>query len=96
MPEGGDIIIQIKPQLNASDSKNYVVVSMRDTGGGIPSENMPRIFDPFFTTKPDGTGLGLSIVHKILEQHHSSIEVSSDPQGGTNVTLKFTTADMKR
>jgi signal transduction histidine kinase len=96
VPEGGDIIIRLKPKLNASDGKSYIVVSMRDTGGGILSEHMPRIFDPFFTTKPDGTGLGLSIVHKILEQHHSTIEVSSDPQGGTTVTLKFTTDDMKR
>ena len=56
-----------------------VVVEIRDTGCGIPPENLDRIFDPFFTTKPvgEGTGLGLAMVHSIittLGRHHLGAE----------------------
>jgi signal transduction histidine kinase len=92
---GGKIDIQTKEQKdNLGDS--CLIVTIQDTGVGIEKENLAEIFNPFFTTKADGTGLGLSIVHKILEQHDSSIEVASIPFEGTKVTLKFPTSDMKR
>jgi PAS domain S-box-containing protein len=66
-----------------------VQITIRDTGCGIPAENLKKIFDPFFTTKPvgKGTGLGLWIVSTILEKHHGSISVESELGKGTAFTL---------
>ena len=70
-----------------------VLVEVRDTGVGIPAEALPRVFDRFFRVDPSrspasgGTGLGLSIVQGILQLHHGSVEISSEPGVGTRVTL---------
>ena len=58
---------------------------VKDTGGGIPADVLPRIFDPFFTTKEDQnrTGLGLAVAHSIVEQHAGEIAVRSTPGEGT-------------
>lgn len=70
------------------DKKNrQIVFSIRDTGEGIAPDQLGRIFDPYFTTKSTGTGLGLAIVHQIVEAHHGSIRVSSEPGAGTTVLV---------
>ena len=63
----------------------YVVVSISDTGEGIPEENLDKIFEPFFTTKEQqgGTGLGLSIAHGIVKSHSGFITVDSKLTVGT-------------
>ncbi len=66
-----------------------VRVEIRDTGGGIPVDVLPRIFDPYFTTKGRGTGLGLAIVQQIVESHGGSVRIESSPGEGTKVTLRF-------
>jgi two-component system NtrC family sensor kinase len=67
------------------DSPERIVVEVRDTGCGIPPENLERIFDPFFTTKPSGqgTGLGLSLCHNIITAMGGSITVESKLDQGT-------------
>jgi PAS domain S-box-containing protein len=60
-----------------------VWVSVSDTGGGIPAEQLSRIFEPFYTTKKKGSGLGLMIVQRIVRQHRGRIEVESDLGRGT-------------
>jgi two-component system NtrC family sensor kinase len=67
----------------------YVVVSIADTGSGIPEAIRSRIFDPFFTTKPtgEGSGLGLDIVKKIVEKHYGRIEVQSEVNIGTTFSV---------
>jgi two-component system NtrC family sensor kinase len=67
------------------------VITVEDTGVGIPREELDRIFDPFFTTKEvgSGTGLGLSIVYGIIEKHHGHISVESREGEGTRFTIRM-------
>lgn len=66
-----------------------IEIVVKDTGEGIPEENINTIFDPFFTTKESGTGLGLAITHGILEQHGGSINVKSKPGSGTTFKIRL-------
>jgi nitrogen-specific signal transduction histidine kinase len=65
------------------DSQEALRITIRDTGEGIRSEDLPHVFDPFFTTKDYGTGLGLSVVHVIVQEHSGQIEVDSELGKGT-------------
>ena len=67
----------------------FAVVSIADTGKGIPPEIIGKIFDPFFTTKKvgEGTGLGLSISYGIIEKHGGSLKVHSEVGKGTVFTI---------
>lgn len=58
-------------------------IGIKDSGKGIPPDDLPHIFDPYFTTKASGTGLGLAIVQKVIEEHQGRISVTSTPQSGT-------------
>src|SRR5258708_5886936 len=60
-----------------------VWVTVSDTGGGIPAEQINRIFEPFYTTKQKGTGLGLMIVQRIVRDHGGRIELESNVGKGT-------------
>ena len=66
-----------------------LVLSIRDTGGGIPPDVLPRIFEPLFSTKGFGVGLGLSIVKGIVEQHGGTIEITSEPGRGTTAVVRL-------
>jgi PAS domain S-box-containing protein len=70
---------------------HHVVITISDSGGGIPPENLSRIFDPGFTTKGVGvgTGLGLSICYKIVEEHKGRIRVESEVGKGTTFTIEI-------
>ena len=84
MPGGGVLT------LTTAVVDGEVVVTVSDTGVGIPSAIRDRIFDPFFTTKgPQGTGLGLSMTYGILERHGARIAVESDEGRGTTFRLTF-------
>jgi signal transduction histidine kinase len=81
--------IKITARVNAGDRQ--AVITVEDTGMGIPKEEIDRIFDPFFTTKEvgAGTGLGLSIVYGIIEKHQGSITVESKEGEGTRFIIRL-------
>jgi signal transduction histidine kinase len=65
----------------------HLRLTIKDTGIGIPPENLARLFEPFFTTKPNGTGLGLLITQRIIREHHGTITVQSEPNKGTTFQI---------
>jgi len=88
-PDKGKIKIEAKPD------KEYVIVSITDTGIGIPKEDLPRIFERFYrvdkarSREMGGTGLGLSIAKEIVEEHGGDISISSVFKKGTTVTIRL-------
>jgi signal transduction histidine kinase len=66
-----------------------VFVEVRDTGVGIPAEQLVRIFEPFYTTKAQGTGLGLAIAKKFAEAQGGTLSVESRPGEGTTFRVTF-------
>ncbi|MDY6863599.1 MAG: hybrid sensor histidine kinase/response regulator [Thermodesulfobacteriota bacterium] len=83
MEKGGSLIISMK----RDDS--FIVVRFKDTGCGIPRENLNKIFDLLFTTKPDGkgTGIGLFTMKEIVKEHGGRIEVESTEGKGTTFSF---------
>jgi signal transduction histidine kinase len=69
------------------EQNDAAVVTVSDTGRGIPAEHLPNIFRPFYTTKGNGTGLGLSLARRIVESHHGQIDVTSSSGKGTTFSL---------
>ena len=83
MPKGGTVSIELK-----QEHPDFIHLSFKDTGCGIPEPILKRIEEPFFTTKEKGTGLGLMISKKIIENHHGQIHYQSSGQG-TTVEVKL-------
>jgi signal transduction histidine kinase len=77
MTTGGTLTLQ------TGETNDDVWVSVADTGGGIPQEQINRIFEPFYTTKKKGSGLGLMIVQRIVRAHNGRIELESHVGKGT-------------
>jgi PAS domain S-box-containing protein len=87
--DSGEILIQ-------STVTDYEVrLSISDNGNGISPEAMGAMFEPFRTTKADGTGLGMLIVRRILREHGGELEVESEEEVGTKVTLYFPRNDKR-
>lgn len=100
MPHGGELVLgthlhevaeetaRERPEVRPGTS---LCLTVRDTGVGIPPEDLPHIFEPFFTTKEvgKGTGLGLASVYGIVQQHGGWIEVESEPGRGTVFRIHF-------
>jgi signal transduction histidine kinase len=80
----GEGFLTVGSALNP-ERTDEVIVSIEDTGHGIPREDLSKIFEPFYSTKPPGrgTGLGLSICYGIVAEHHGRITVESQPHHGT-------------
>ncbi len=81
MTTGGTLTLQ------TGETSDGVWVSVADTGGGIPQEQINRIFEPFYTTKKKGTGLGLMIVQRIVRAHNGRIELESHVGRGTTFRI---------
>lgn len=68
---------------------DWLFISIKDTGIGIPPHVLERIFEPFYTTKSKGTGLGMMITNKIIQQHKGTITINSEENIGTEVVISF-------
>jgi len=103
MSNGGEIRIELEQQngtfgemrfplpFTQRRGKEWLKISISDSGSGISSQEKENIFEPFFTTKETGTGLGLSIVHKIIENHNGVIKVDSEVGKGSTFTILLPT-----
>jgi signal transduction histidine kinase len=87
MPGGGKLGVEVQQGPAGGD----IHILVKDSGVGIPAEDLPHIFEPFYTTKKNGqgVGLGLSVVYGILERHGGRISVDSQPGKGTTFTMRF-------
>lgn len=85
MEEGGLLRIAIKT------IEDQMILSISDTGKGIPEEDLPKVFDPFFTTKgkEGGSGLGLWISQGVIERHGGTISIKSGRGEGTKVEIQL-------
>ena len=87
-PKGGTVTIRTSAEPgNGMAAK--IVVSIEDTGEGIPAENRQKVFEPFFTTKPHGTGIGLPLAKKFIERNGGSIQISESRSGGAKIDVTF-------
>jgi two-component system sensor histidine kinase PilS (NtrC family) len=98
IPNGGKISVRVEkgkgalweknlPRSTLAKGKEWMKITVTDSGSGIPPQDKEKIFEPFFTTKEGGTGLGLSIVHKIIENHNGAIKVESEIGRGSTFTI---------
>ncbi|MDR1684068.1 MAG: hypothetical protein LBR90_01215 [Elusimicrobiota bacterium] len=83
MPQGGQLIIKTRRE------GIKALLSIRDTGPGIPKDVQDKIFTPFFTTKARGTGLGLAVVKKAVSRNNADIVLQSEAMKGTKMTIIF-------
>lgn len=80
MPDGGTLTVKLWADRNVN-------IVIRDTGPGMPQENLKKIFLPFFTTKDSGVGMGLALTHKVITAHGGRIDVESGQTGGAIFTV---------
>lgn len=98
MPNGGEIEITagfgtsasgLKEPENPKRVPGAIIITISDTGPGIPKDQLAHIFEPFYTTKASGTGLGLYVVKQLVEKNGGRVEVSSQPGKGTTFRISL-------
>jgi signal transduction histidine kinase len=89
MPEGGRLDVVLE------EDHGSALLRIADEGSGIPEEIREKIFDLYFTTRSAGSGIGLAMTYRILQLHHGSIEVQSNPGRGTEFLLRIPLAATK-
>ncbi|MDQ6913888.1 MAG: PAS domain S-box protein, partial [Verrucomicrobiota bacterium] len=96
MPDGGTLSVscenfvhtpETQPQVTDLQCGDYIRITIRDQGTGIPENYLKRIFDPYFTTKAKGNGLGLATTYSIMKNHNGLITVESQVHVGSTFTL---------
>lgn len=83
MPDGGTLTV------TGRSRGDWIELSFKDDGCGIPADKLPQIFKPFFTTKPHGSGLGLLMVQRVLNAHGGTVRVQSEAGHGTDVQIEL-------
>ncbi|MCD4848400.1 MAG: response regulator [Candidatus Aegiribacteria sp.] len=101
MQNGGVLTIRTEnagsdtEQIPSRSIKRYVKLTVKDSGVGIPEENLQKIFDPYFTTKEKGNGLGLATAYSIIKKHEGLIRVESTIGEGTTFFINIPASDKK-
>ncbi len=90
MTGGGELMIRTDRQ------NSDALIQISDTGCGIPAERQALVFDSYYSSRPNGSGLGLPTVRKIIETHHGSISLVSEPGKGTSFTIKLPLKELPR
>ena len=78
-----------KIDINISQDKGNILITLSDTGKGISKDNLSKIFNLYFTTKSEGSGIGLSIIQRIITEHNGIISVDSEVNIGTTFGIKI-------
>jgi signal transduction histidine kinase len=90
MPHGGQLWLEMRLNRDQNgEMPQEVIITVADTGPGIPTETHRRIFEPFFTTKIRGTGLGLPVARRIIEEHRGTINIEHQHQKGARFVIKL-------
>ena len=76
-------------RLSSGVENGQVILSVQDSGPGLPAEIMPRLFEPFFTTKPQGTGLGLTIAYTLTEANGGRLQAAPPEGRGARFVMRF-------
>ncbi|TFH65469.1 MAG: hypothetical protein E4G91_02395, partial [Candidatus Zixiibacteriota bacterium] len=89
MLEGGELVVQTSLEPPVGEFGGAVAIAFKDSGSGIPKENLSKIFEPFFTTKKvgEGTGLGLAVSYGIIRDHGGDIKAESTIGVGSTFTV---------
>jgi len=87
MPNGGTLNLEGR----CDSTTGFVFIKVKDSGPGIPEEDIPHIFEPFFTTKKEGygVGLGLSTIYGIMERHKGTVTIENRSGQGAAFILKL-------
>jgi signal transduction histidine kinase len=83
--KGGNLVIS--GQEVTISEQQFFTIAVKDTGVGIPPENINKLFEPLFTTKAKGIGLGLAVSKNLVEANGGKIEVESKPGKGSTFTI---------
>jgi signal transduction histidine kinase len=83
MPDGGNV------KITSKNEDGFAIVSISDKGCGIDPAKLQKLGEPFFTTKENGNGLGLMVTKKIIEEHSGKLDIESELNKGTTVTVKL-------
>ena len=93
MDSGGELTIASQAgRSRFHPDRPMIIITVSDTGPGIPEAQQPDVFNPFFTTKASGTGLGLAISHKIIARHGGVISLENRVEGGVRVCIELPAA----
>jgi signal transduction histidine kinase len=81
--------VTVRTSIQNDQDKEWVAISIQDTGDGIADVYLQKIFIPFFTTKTQGHGIGLALAHRVITEHGGTLTVSNAPDGGALFTVRL-------
>ena len=86
-PQNGSVTIEAR-RINDGNNE-WVQCAIKDSGNGIPAEDLAKIFEPFFSKRRGGTGLGLAIAQRIMQEHGGKLIAGNNPEGGACMIARF-------
>jgi signal transduction histidine kinase len=81
--------VTVRSSIDSQQAKQWVALSIQDTGNGIAPSDLQKIFIPFFTTKTGGHGIGLALAHRVITEHGGTLTVDTAPEGGAVFTIRL-------